>query len=75
MIGPIGLGNVCSGITNPQLVWWTGHAAFQGFTTGDPETLARVSRIVRSSSLALTHDGNQNQIRPYEFDCITSMEA
>ena len=45
MIGPIGLGNVCSEITNPQLVWWTGPAAFQGFTAGDPETLARVSRI------------------------------
>ena len=59
MIGPIGPGNVCSGITNPQLVWWTGAAAFQGFTAGDPETLARVSRIGRSSSLALTHDGNQ----------------
>ena len=45
MIGSIGPRNVCSGITNPQLVWWTGPAAIEGFIAGDPETLARVSRI------------------------------
>ena len=45
MIGPIGLGNVCSGITNPQTASVDRPCRIQGLTAGNPETLARVSRI------------------------------
>ncbi len=45
IIGPKGPGNVCLGITNPLPLGRDRPYRIQGFTAGDPEAFARVSRI------------------------------
>ena len=76
MIGPIGPGSVYSGIANPQTASVDRPCRIQGFSVGNPETLARVSRIGKELLPSLDSRWKPNfQYAPCGFDCITSTEA
>ena len=72
-IGPLGPGNGCTGITNPQMQVWTG----LGGSRGCPKrvTLGHLLECLEIGGippLAQTHDGTQFPIRLLTvFICIT----